>query len=59
MPLTKEAVIGAAFWDESLCLACGNIQAETDECIECGSTELLAAKRAVALLELLEESDDV
>ena len=58
MSLTKTELERAAFWDQDVCLDCGQAQphelATAFECVECGSDDLLPAKRILQIADFVE-----
>lgn len=48
----------AAFWERKVCLACQTInEDDADNCGECGSEQLLAAKTALVVVGLIETEE--
>ena len=60
-PLTKAALVQAAFWGEAVCLACGTLQTEREpgeDCQECEMPCPVLASTALQFLDLLEQNDE-
>ena len=61
MTISEKAVREAAFWEETICPACGDTGGEKFfECFECEKATVLPAKLVVEVLENVEreEADD-
>ena len=57
---TRAEIEHAAFWDEELCLDCGETERLDDgvHCDVCGSSNILPGKVALRLIVIAEEWED-
>lgn len=59
MTLKRNELERAAFWDQDICLECGHAQPHeaepAAECVECGGSDLLPAKRILAIADFVED----
>lgn len=59
MTLNRKELERAAFWDQDVCLDCGHTQphdsANFAECVECGGTDVLPAKRILTIADCVED----
>lgn len=56
---TAKQVREAAFWEETICPACGETGGESRyECFSCGKAVVIPAKEALFILENVEEEED-
>lgn len=61
MTIKRAELERAAFWDQDVCLACGQRQphesSDPSECVECGSEDLLPAKRILEIEAFVEDEE--
>lgn len=57
--ISEEAARRAAFWDQTICLDCGETEGDLMEpCENCGGGQVYQGRLIVAILDNVERGDD-
>ena len=56
--ISEEAARKAAFWGQTICLDCGEVEGDvTEDCPTCGGAHVLQGQLVVEVLDAIERGD--